>query len=288
MTETIDRGRIGVLEKIGQGGQGVVYRAPNVSCPYSKSMVFKEYHDGRAGQRNVLRSLNPAALQAMLEFLEGLPADECAKLIGIAAWPCGIVEDKGILRGFVMPSIPDQFFIDLSTAKGSSRVVAEIQHLLNDPQVLATRFAGRVITDREKYRLLHRVASALAFFHGHNVCVGDMSPKNLLFSLSGSPSVYFVDCDAMRVEGISLAPQLETPGWEVPAGEERATPESDRYKFGLLALRLLLGDQEVRDPRHLPSSTPAEVRRVITDTLKQPPDGRPSLVSWESVLDNAY
>ncbi|MDQ1322568.1 MAG: hypothetical protein QG655_3816 [Actinomycetota bacterium] len=287
MTKMIRRGDIGHLDKLGQGGQGVVYKAAKVTTDFSKSMVYKEYHDGRGGRSDVLATLNVAALKAMPEYLEKLPYAQGAKLIKIAAWPCRIVENNGRVSGFVMPSIPDEFFIDLSTAKGSSRVMADFQHILNPPDVVAMRLNGRIITEREKYQLLGKVASALDFLHSQNVCVGDISPLNLLFSLYGTPAVYFVDCDAMRVNGVSLSHQLETPGWEIPNGEEKATPYSDRFKFGLLALRLILGDQDARDPSRLPSSVPAAIRQMITETLKQPPHSRPAWSGWELALEAA-
>jgi eukaryotic-like serine/threonine-protein kinase len=52
----------------------------------------------------------------------------------------------------------------------------------------------------------------------------------------------------MRVNGASVLPQVETPEWEVPAGEELATVQSDTYKLGLLTLRLLTGDQHTKNP----------------------------------------
>lgn len=287
MASTIQRRAIGDLDRLGQGGQGVVYNAPKVVTDFTDSMVYKEYHDGSGGKSDILATLNVAALKAMPDFLESLPYVEGAKLIKIAAWPCRVVEHNGQVRGFVMPSIPDQFMIELFTAKGPSRVMAEFQHILNKPEDVARRLNGRIITEREKYELLGRAASALEFLHSHNVCVGDISPKNLLFSLTGPTAVYFVDCDAMRVNGVSLTHQLETPGWEIPSGQEKATPYSDRFKFGLLALRLLVGDQDIRDPSRLPSSVPADVKQLITETLKQPPTSRPEFSRWKSALEKA-
>ena len=281
MAETLELKSIGSLDKISQGGQGVVYRAPKVKTIFSRTMVFKEY------KPDALASLDVDALMAMPEFLESLPYRDGARLIDIAAWPCRIVKDSGRVKGFVMPSIPDDFFTDFWTAKGPSRVAAEFQHLLNDPQVLAMRFGGNVITERQKYELLRKAASSLSFLHERGVCVGDISPKNLLFSLEGPPSVYFIDCDAMRVRGVSLTQQLETPGWEVPKGEERATVYSDRYKLGLLALRLILGNQDAKDPSRLPSSVHGMLSKVITDSLKQPADRRPTLSEWDLALDKA-
>ena len=282
MTQSIERSSLGNLVKIGQGGQGLIYRAPNVKTTFSRSMVFKEYKPA------VLAALDIDALTAMPEFLEeNLTYREGATLISLAAWPCRIVEDNGQIKGFVMPAIPDHFFVELSTATGPTRVAAEFQHLLNDAHILHMRFGDQVISDRQRYELLRHVASALNFLHGHGVCVGDMSPKNLLFSLSGTPEVYFIDCDAMRVHGVSLTEQLETPGWEAPHGEEKATIFSDRYKLGLLALRLILGSQDAKDPTRLPTDIPATLRQIITDTLTLPPDQRPTLTAWDIALDKA-
>jgi eukaryotic-like serine/threonine-protein kinase len=41
--QVIERDKLGVLTKIGQGGQVVVYGAPNVKTKFAASMVYKEY-----------------------------------------------------------------------------------------------------------------------------------------------------------------------------------------------------------------------------------------------------
>ena len=281
MAQRISVDQLGLLKRLGVGGQGVVYEAPLASTTFAKSMVFKEY------KAATLAALDVAALEAMPAFLEALPYLEGAELISRAAWPCAVVEKGGGIVGFLMPSIPDDFHVELWTSKGPSRVVAEFQHLLNTPEVLAMRFPQTTITDRQRYELLKQVALALLFFHRHGLCVGDISPKNLLFALNHKAAVYFVDCDAMRLKDVSLAHQVETPGWEVPSGEAKATVFSDRYKLGLLALRLLAGSQDGRDPARVPSTAPSALCRVVTTTLTRPPDQRPSTQEWISALEAA-
>src|ERR1700758_3388207 len=234
--QVIERDKLGVLTKIGQGGQGVVYGAPNVKTKFAASMVYKEY------KTQTLAEIDFTALAAMPALVEdSLSYAEAERLISIAAWPCALVEDGGAPTGFVMPAIPTEFFIELTTARGVSSSTAEFQHLLNHSSVLEAR--GIDIDEAKRYSLLREVASGLAFLHKHGVCVGDISPKNLLFTLLPHPAVFFIDCDAMRINGVSALAQVETPGWDTPAGEELATIYSDTYKLGLLALRLLAGDQ---------------------------------------------
>jgi serine/threonine protein kinase len=278
--QVIERGRLGVLTKIGQGGQGVVYAAPNVTTKFAASMVYKEY------KAATLAAIDFSALTAMPALVEeSLSYADGERLVSVAAWPCAIVADASGSTGFVMPAIPQEFFISLTTVKGESTSTAEFQHLLNHSSVLAAR--GITVDDAQRYSLLREVASGLAFLHKHGVCVGDISPKNLLFSLTPHEAVYFIDCDAMRINGVSALTQVETPGWAVPAGEDLATIYSDTYKLGLLGLRLLAGDHDTTDPAHLPSTTPGLLRQIITETLTKQPQSRPLPEAWSYVLGQA-
>jgi serine/threonine protein kinase len=278
--QVIERDKLGVLTKIAQGGQGVVYQAPNVKTKFAASMVYKEY------KTHIQADIDFTALAAMPALVEdSLSYAEAERLVSVAAWPCALVEDGGASTGFVMPAFPDEFFIPLKTVKGVSSVAAEFQHLLNHSSVLAAR--GIDVDDARRYALLREVASGLAFLHKHGVCVGDISPKNLLFSLTPHEGVYFIDCDAMRINGVSALPQMETPGWEVPAGEELATIYSDAYKLGLLALRLVAGDHDTKSLAHLPVTTPGLLRQVITDTISKAPHQRPLPDAWTYVLGHA-
>ncbi|MCV7089033.1 hypothetical protein [Mycobacterium interjectum] len=278
--QLIERDKLGALSKIGQGGQGVVYGAPNVKTKFADSMVYKEY---KAQTRAEIDFTALAAMPALVE--DALSYAEAERLVSMAAWPCALVEDNGTPTGFVMPAIPEEFFVELKTAKGASSSTAEFQHLLNHSSVLHAR--GIDLDDAQRYSLLREVASGLAFLHKHGVAVGDISPKNLLFTLTPHPGVFFIDCDAMRINTISALPQMETPGWDVPAGEELATIYSDTYKLGLLALRLLAGDQDTKNPQHLPPTTPGLLRQIITDTLHNEPQRRPLPEAWTYVLGHA-
>src|ERR1700692_3545298 len=104
--QVIGRDKLGVLDKIGQGGQGVVYRAPNVKTKFAASMVYKEY------KAQALAEIDFTALAAMPALVEeSLTYSQAERLISIAAWPCAIVQDAEAPTGFVMPAIPDEFFI---------------------------------------------------------------------------------------------------------------------------------------------------------------------------------
>lgn len=276
----IQRDQLGDLTRISAGGQGTVYEAPNVRTSVAQAMVYKAYKPA------VIAQLDEDVLADMPAFLSRLHAAHAKELIGMAAWNCAVVEDQGKIVGFVMPRIPSEFFWTMTTARGSKSRLAEFQHLLNHPTVLHQR--GHVVTAEQRYALLRSVSYNLGFLHDIGVTVGDLSPKNLLFSLQPSGvRTYFIDTDAMVVHGNTALPQLETPTWEVPRGEELGTVASDSYKLGLLALRLLVGEQDVRDPSRLPNHVPPLVRQVITDAITAPSHRRPPPAAWDRVLAQA-
>jgi len=119
-------------------------------------MVYKEY------KAQTLAQLDFAALATMPALVEDSPSyDQAERLVSVAARPCAVVEYDGTPTGFVMPAIPDEFFIPLTTAKGVSPSTAEFQHLLNHLTVLAAR--DITIDDAQRRTLLRETASALAF-----------------------------------------------------------------------------------------------------------------------------
>src|ERR1700752_697711 len=117
--QVIERDKLGSLSKIGQGGQGVVYGAPNVKTKFAASMVYKEYKPHtRAGIDFTALAAMPALVEDSVSYAEA------ERLVSIAAWPCALVEDNGTPTGFVMPAIPNEFFVTITTAKGGSSTTA--------------------------------------------------------------------------------------------------------------------------------------------------------------------
>jgi serine/threonine protein kinase len=273
---------LGPLTKLGDGGQAHVYSAEGVRMQYASSLAFKAYKPG------VLDALDISVLEAMPSYLESLRFSDGMELLSRAAWPCRLVEQAGSVLGFVMPAIPPHFFINMRLTAGEARVLGEFQHLLNSPDFLRRRQIE--LSDQQRCELVTAIAASLEIFHRHGIAVGDLSPKNTLFSLKPQPAVFFIDCDAMRFQGRSVAPQLETPGWEVRAvnpTEELGTPEADSYKLALLALRLFAGDQGTRDVGRLPQSMPGDVRQLIRAGLSRSPRDRPIPSDWTRPLARA-
>lgn len=262
--------------QLGKGGQGEVWAIKDRLINREWPIAYKQYSAAS------LRAADMTALDAMVGFVPSLEAAVGRWLCEHSAWPAALVEDSGgRALGFLMRQVPDEYVIRLST-QPDKPVIAGFQYLLNPAPYLNR--VGVAITDRQRLLLLRDLADLLDRLHRLGVAVGDLSPNNLLFALRPQPSCFFIDCDAMRLRGRSVLKQTETPGWEVPAGEELATPASDRFKFSLLAVRLFMGDQDGRDTTALTGVSPvlAELARLgLSDT----PGERPPLREWLSGLE---
>lgn len=217
-------------------------------------VVYKEYDAA------VLPDLDAAALAAHVDLLGELSADEGRWLCDKTAWPAAVVERGGHACGFLMRAVPDRFrfrftFPSLpSTTTGTPRL-ASLEYLLNDDDYVAG--IGLAISERDRLLILADLAATLARLHRIGITVGDLSPKDLLFTTDPKPECFLIDGGAMRLWGISVLPQAEMPDWQISAGEEKATCASDVYKLALLAVRLFARDPIATAPAALAVLSPA-------------------------------
>ncbi|MYW05775.1 hypothetical protein [Streptomyces sp. SID3343] len=280
-TPAVDRGTLALGHHLGQGGQGTVYAVTNKRINEAEGggwgVVYKEYG------ADVLPELDAAALASRVDLLGTLSAAEGRWLCDKTAWPATVVEHQGRACGFLMREVPDRFrfaYRSLSATAGTERL-ANLEYLLNDDAYVAG--IGLTISDRDRLDLLTDLATTLTRLHRIGVTVGDLSPKNLLFTTDPRPECFLIDCDAMRLAGATVLPQVETPDWQIPAGEEKATRATDVYKFGLLAIRLFARDQAVGDPAVLSVLSPAlgDLARL---SLDPDPARRPTPSVWAEHL----
>ena len=282
----VDLAALTLGRRLGQGGQGSVHQVLNKRINESAAdggweVVYKEYSP------SVLPQLDAAALGAVAGLLGRLTGAEGRWLCEKTAWPAAVVQRQGQPCGFLMRAVPDRFHFTLQTLTGTnagSRRLATMEYLLNDDAYVAG--IGLAVSDRHRLLLLADLAAALDRLHRFGVTVGDVSPKNLLFSLAPEPACFLIDCDAMRLHGATVLPQAETPDWQVPPGEELATRASDVHKLALLAVRIFARDQTATDPTALATISPA-LGNLARASLDPDPGRRPTAAAWAEQLASA-
>ena len=268
----IDIGSLGHGHDLGRGGQGRVTAVSGTLINGRWPAALKTYsHD-------VVHALDTISLETIVGFPGTLGNDDRDWLYENTAWPAVIAEDRGTVRGFLMRVVPASYYFDFRTqSQRTLQKLADIAFLLNSDRYVNS--SGLSVTDRDRLALLENLATTLSRLHHLGVVVGDLSPKNLLFSLKGVPSCFIIDCDAMLVRGRTVLPQVQTPDWEVPPGEPIATTATDSYKFGLLAIRLFARDQSSYDQMAV-AMLSAELGRLAAASQHQNPSRRPGPGTW--------
>lgn len=249
--------------KVAEGGQGTVFRLARPS-----GTLLKLYH------REV------AVLATELGRLIDLPARDVVATR--TAWPSGRVFHHGRCVGLLMPEAPDRF----ATTIAGRRRLLELQYLLYPRRAMWADLT--LPTEAERRGLAAGFVELFRTLHDHDVVVGDVSMRNLLWTLSGGPGVFAIDCDGFRLTGRPPAVRpADTAGWADPACPRDVTLDTDRYKLALLTLRLLLGNHRV---------TPEEVRAkpllrgrlgpalTLLATRAAEPGRRPAAECWLGAL----
>jgi hypothetical protein len=261
---------------LGDGGQGWIYRVTAIgSRPPARPLAYKRYKPHWQNQ------INAEALKDLVSLRHRLAHTSRQWLIERTAWPETVVVARGQPVGFLMSLLPNNFVQPLHVKVNGHDVHVRVEHLLNSDAYI--RRMGIQISDGWRLGFLHDVAETIDLLHRNGVTVGDISPLNIYPSFSSAPRCFFVDCDAMQLNGCSVLPQAQTRGWEVPGHEKTATPHSDAYKLALLAVRLFAGDQDTRDPTALARCS-WQLGELARDGLNIDPMSRPPPAQWVHVL----
>jgi eukaryotic-like serine/threonine-protein kinase len=276
----VDISNLPVGEPLGSGGQGRVVTVAGFLINGQWPAALKIY------SRDAVGEMDPAALEEIVALPRDLSPDAAQWLYDNTAWPAVIVEDGGAACGFLMRVVPPEFSFQFRTqTQGTRQKLADVAFLLNSDEYVSR--SGLTVSEQDRLALLGTLAQTLSRLHDLGIYVGDLSPKNLLFSLGPpQPGCFILDCDAMRVRGQTVLKQVHTPDWEVPDGEPTATAATDAYKFGLLAIRLFARDQTSRDRGALAAISPA-LGQLAELSQDADPSRRPPPGAWITPLGEA-
>lgn len=268
----VDASAVGQGRELGRGGQGQVVEVPGAG------LVAKWY----------LRpdDLDPAALTRLVAWRRSLPAAQRDAVDLVACWPRAVLLRDGRAAGVLLPRAPSAFADTVRLPSGGSvPVLRELQYLVADEASLARR--GRAAVDHGgRLRVLAALAESVALLHQRGVVVGDLSVKNVLWSLTADRAgTYLLDCDALRLTGTNPPlPQVNSPGWDDPAFPGTQNQQSDRYKLALAVLRVVANDFHTRDPERAAAVLGHELLPLVRAGLAARPGARPPASTWAGQL----
>jgi serine/threonine-protein kinase len=234
-------GEYRLVQEIGRGGTGVVYRAERTGDPTAEPVAIK-----------LIR--------------RGLDTDEVLRRFRIEPAALGRLDHPHIARIHEVGVAAD----------GRPYLILE----LVDGEPIDDWCDRRRLPVRARLELFLRVAAAVAYAHRNLVAHRDLKPSNVLVTGTGEPKLldfglarFFDQVDGGRAAPTTaLAHRRFTPEFASPEqvrGEPTSTA-SDVYSLGVVLYQLLSG----RPPYRFTQITPLEVERVVCTV--QPP--RPSAV----------
>jgi len=227
-----------LLNRIGQGGMGVVYLAERADGAFEKQVAVKVLPGATTFGSERERFARERRLLARLEHP------------GIAR----------LLDGGVTPEgLP---FLVMEYVQGE-----EIHRYCD----------ARLLTVRERVGLFRKVCEAVEYAHRNLIIHRDLKPANILVTEDGSVKLLDFgiarvlegeedDAELTRWGGRPLTPAFASP--EQIRGETLTTA-SDVYSLGVLLYRLVTG----RAPYEVSGATPAEAERIVCHTDPAVPSG---------------
>jgi hypothetical protein len=236
----LDELRVGEL--LAEGGEGRVFE-----LPVRPHLVLKRYR--RPTRRDFLDEI--------VAWPDTIENPELVQRVSTAtAWPAATVvtgeadpPGRPTGAGVLLPRAPRRFA--LRHRDGTIRL-ATLSYLTADPahRAIAYGLSLPEPVSPERLGLVYALARVLEAFEtaGSPVSHGDLSTKNVLWSLQRGPEVFVIDCDNCERLGSDLRPftsgdrrRAMTPNWDDPAVRAGGNPtlESDRYSLALIFLRVV-------------------------------------------------
>ncbi|MCC6781940.1 MAG: protein kinase [Planctomycetes bacterium] len=280
-----------VLEEVGRGGMGVVYRAEQASL-------------GRIVALKVLPSLVGLDASSVARFRR--EAETAGRISHPGIVPVyGVGEENGV-HWFAMEFVEGPP-LDRLLAVVQSRPPERLLGTLFEESGLDQSFPAMVTADRRNSgpgsrwarscaRLAADVASALAAAHREGVIHRDIKPSNILIRSSGQPVV--VDFGLARDErtlGLTrTGDAIGTPNYMAPeqaCGQSRVDGRVDVWGLGALLYELLtlrppfvggnaaeimrrIVEEEPPPIRTLNARVPEDLVRIVETCLRKDPDAR--------------
>lgn len=265
---------------IGQGRSGTVHPIAGEPC-----LVYKRY-------RRPLDEATSARVQYVVEH--GRAIFECGEAVTSTprtslCWPIDYIPAAArmSITGVVMPTIPAPF----TGPSGPRSLDFLILRRAHPPTAL-----GRA-------SVLIRLAEVLNWIDQAGYVHGDISFKNVVWTLWPDPGAFVLDVDILNRQRPPPQTGSATPGWMDPRLVERLIPApdhySDRYALALAVYRGLLviagnlnqrADGSWPRPQHIPPALAPAVSDLLHAALDHPldPDSRPSAEAWVSTLATSF
>ena len=210
MTATTKAGRYELLEELGRGAMGVVYRA----------------HDPVIGRTVAVKTLR------VTEHASGLSQEELLRRFHTEARAAGLLSHPNIVSVYDAGKEDDFFYITMELVEGKS-----LQDLIGERHAFPL---ARML------RLMQQACSALEFAHQNNVVHRDIKPANLILTPDDTLKISdFGTAKILQFQTAQTGQIVGTPSYMSPE-QIKGRPvdgRSDIFSLGGVLYELLTGEK---------------------------------------------
>lgn len=175
------------------------------------------------------RGAEAAAMQRLIDMKEHVLSATDRELVSRSfSWPAHrIVDDQGDTVGVLIPRAEARFSFSFNGR----------WHLLEGQHVARAVSVAGNFTAENRAVFAADLATSWDVLDRNELVYTDANSRNILFSPSGRPSVYFLDCDGIRRHDDPTLEFRTQPNWSDPhAGG--ASAQNDRYLLAVWVLRI--------------------------------------------------
>lgn len=268
------------MTALGAGNEAQVY-----SLDERHGLALKLY------KPTVIAELHQPSLLALMNAIDNMDESRRSIVRSRAALPIELVIDRGRWVGFTMPLLPDSFFVKHGVKANPKRVELDWNRLtmshtwITNPNIYSEVPSP---TEQQRLEIALSLAESMSYLHQGRVIVGDISGRNLLWTLSPSPIAYFLDTDSFRLEHLqgTTSPK-ETEGWrDLTLLGKPTNRSSDLFKMALAISRMFFssefGPKTAKAPP--PSTTPVSLKIYEMAKRALSSSFRPDAVEWTRLL----
>lgn len=219
-----------------EGGEAFVYF--DTSDP---QIVYKRYKTPRIGTQ-------ASRLIEQNRFINALRPSDRARLTEAVTWPLALYGTEQKIDGCKMQKVSNHFYFSATVGNVNKERITQLDYLIDTKwwSKPAVKSTGQLLVEMTaRIEICHEYLLTLQSIWENNAFYGDVSPKNLLWTLSPYPRVMFLEGDSICITSDPNLEEIHTNGW-FPNSQLKDLTSRDRSLGGLLVFRIIKEDLNAR------------------------------------------
>jgi len=220
-----------------EGGEALVYFSAS-----DPDIVIKKYKTPRTHE-NARRAIEQN------RFINSLRPSDKLRLTETITWPLALFGTERDIQGCKMQKVAKSFYFSATVGNVDKERISQVNYLIDtswwsSPAVKRVQRPD-IVSPSVRVELCYEYLLTLSRLWENGAFYGDISPRNLLWTLAPHPRVMFLEGDSVGLVSDSDGDAIHTTEW-FPNPSISDLISRDRSLGGLLVFRILREDLHVK------------------------------------------